>query len=289
MVTNIAYPYTTHYSKIADDTTIAYIDEGAGDRTLLFVHGMANYAMAWKKNIDSLKNHYRCIAIDLPGNGLSDRNEHPFSIAFFAWAVVRIIENLRLTNVTIVGHSMGGQIALTSVLTYRGCADSLVLCAPAGFEVFSALDKSLYANTRHMFEFMTSDEQTLRQTIESSFYRQPRQGDGMVKELVALMKTYRMNYYRRMIDACITSMMNEPVYDSLNLVDTPALVIFGAKDALIPNKMLHHSTTEKVAADGVKRLRNATLLMLPDAGHFVQWEKADEVNAAIHKYLSGGK
>lgn len=59
-----------------------YIDEGEGD-TFLFIHGLATYALSWRRNIDELKKSYRCIAVDLPGNGLSDRADYPYGISFF--------------------------------------------------------------------------------------------------------------------------------------------------------------------------------------------------------------
>src|SRR5471030_741637 len=101
---HFTYPYKTQSVALAGNCNINYIDEGSGTRTLLFIHGLANYALVWKKNIDYLKQYYRCIAIDLPGNGLSDRNDHTFSMNFFADTVHDFIDDLGLKNVTIVGH-----------------------------------------------------------------------------------------------------------------------------------------------------------------------------------------
>ncbi|MES2703309.1 MAG: alpha/beta hydrolase [Bacteroidota bacterium] len=281
----ISYPYKTHYLALPGNCNIAYADEGAGPGTLLFIHGLANYLPVWRKNIDELRKHYRCIAIDLPGSGLSDQKEHPYGVAFFADTVYQFISAMRLTNVCIVGHSMGGQIAMATVLRYPLCAARMVLCAPAGFERFTALDKTLYYSTLRMFDFMSSDEHSLRSTIENSFYRNSSQGEPMVRELIALMKTYKTSYYRKMIEACIKGMLEEPVYDALHTIQQPTLVIFGRQDALIPNKLLHHTTTEKLAAEAVKKMPHAALLVLPDCGHFVQWEKAAEVNQYIHAFM----
>ena len=285
----VAYPYKTHHIALPGDCEIAYIDEGKGQRTLLFIHGLANYALVWKKNIDYLKQYYRCIAIDLPGNGLSDKNEHPYSMAFFAECVKNFIKALGLKNLCIAGHSMGGQIAMTTVMNYPECAEKLVLCAPAGFEEFSSFDKTLYYSTIHLYDFISSEEHTLRQTIENSFYHHHHQGESMVKELVEIMKTYKLNYYRKMIEACIKGMLEEPVCNRLQLIKQATLVLFGRNDALIPNKLLHHSSTEKIATDAVRKMPFGTLEILPDCGHFIQWEKADDVNRNIIFFLEGGR
>lgn len=264
---------------------MAYIDEGNGPQTLLFIHGLANYALVWKKNIEQLSSRYRCIAIDLPGNGFSDRNEHRFSMAFFAETVHHFIATLKLTNLCIVGHSMGGQIALTTLLSHPDAAHKLVLCAPAGFEQFTALDKVMYYSSLQMMNFVASDENSLRATVHNSFYLHPAQADNMINELVSLMRTYKANYYRNMIEACIRSMLEEPVLHRLHHISTQTLVLFGKNDALIPNKLMHQTTTEKLASAGVATMPHAKLTMIPDSGHFLQWEKADEVNTAIRNFL----
>jgi pimeloyl-ACP methyl ester carboxylesterase len=283
----ITYPYKTHSITLPGNCNVAYVDEGKGEQTIVFVHGLANYAPVWKKNIDFLKQYYRCIAIDLPGNGLSDQNEHPFSMRFFAETVNNFIQSLGLKKVCLTGHSMGGQVVLTTLIHYPLCADTSALCAPAGFETFSALDKTMYYATLQMLDHISSDEHSLRNTMEHSFYHHRSQAEGMIKELTTILKTYKLNYYRKMIESCIRGMLEEPVFDKLSAIKQRTLVIFGNKDALIPNKLIHHTSTEKTAEDGVKLIPNATLRMIPDCGHFVQWEKADEVNKYIHTFLSG--
>ena len=285
----ITYPYKTHFIDLPGNCKVAYIDEGSGEKTILFIHGLANYAPVWKKNIDELKKYYRCIAIDLPGNGLSDQNDHPFSMKFFGECVYNFITALKLKNLCLAGHSMGGQVAMTTVLNHPGCADALVLCAPAGFEKFSVIEKTMFFSSIHLLDFFSSDEHSLRSTIESSFYRQHTQAESVVKELAALMKTYKVNYYHKMIEACIKGMLEEPVYDRLGSIAIPVFVMFGDHDALIPNKLIHHTTTEKLATDAVKKMPDARLDMIPDCGHFVQWEKSAEVNRNIILFLENEK
>lgn len=281
----IQYPYTVHTAALSD-CNIAYIDEGKGPRTILFIHGLATYALCWKKNIDTLKKHYRCIAIDLPGNGLSDRKDRKYSMQFFAEVVNEFIIKLGLKDVCLAGHSMGGQIALTTIIGHPGCATSLLLCAPAGFEQFSAFEKTMYHTSLHFADMFSSEENSLRQVTETSFYRNPKQANDLVNDLITIMHAHPMKEYRKMVEGCILSMVSEPVYDKLHQILQPALVIFGEHDALIPNKLLHHTTTKKIAAAGVHKMPGAILKLIPDCGHFVQWEKADEVNNMVNSFLS---
>lgn len=281
----MTYPYTVHFAATEGNCNIAYIDEGRGERTLLFIHGLANYSLCWKRNIDVLKSHYRCIAIDLPGNGLSDRHPHHFSMKFFAETVARFIETLELKNVTLVGHSMGGQIALTTCLKYPELIKDMVLCAPAGFEKFTAMDKAMYYSSIKLIDKITSDEQSLRKVLEHSFFIRRADENQMMDDLLGFQKSYQHGYYKKMIEGCIKGMIEEPVLSSLILIAQPILVLFGENDGLIPNRILHQTTTIAIAEAAIKQLPNATLQMFPGCGHFVQWEACEAVNESIMKFL----
>ena len=161
----ITYPYKTKSVALPGDCNITYIDEGKGKQTLLFIHGLANYAPVWKKNIDVLKSDYRCIAIDLPGNGLSGKEDRNYNMMLYAQSVYEFIQALGLENLTLVGHSMGGQVAMITTIAYPHCARNMVLCAPAGFEEFSQMDKTLYSGALSMADFISSNEFFLRKII----------------------------------------------------------------------------------------------------------------------------
>jgi len=271
--------------RLSNGHEVAYIDEGKGDKTLVFIHGLATYSLSWKKNIEYLKNYYRCIAIDLPGNGYSDRYDQDYSINFFAGAVYDFMMQLQLTNIYLVGHSMGGQIAMTLLINQPECAKGLILCAPAGFEQFSEFEKSMYHNTIKLLDNFSTDENSLKKTIRSSFYNYPPQADEMVNDLVAILKNHSVKSYRKMIDGCIAGMLREPVFNELDQIQQPTLIMYGERDALIPNKMIHPTTTRQIAEEGIRKMPHATLEMVPQCGHFLQWERADVVNRLIKEFV----
>jgi pimeloyl-ACP methyl ester carboxylesterase len=119
----------------------------------------------------------------------------------------------------------------------------------------------------------------------SSFYHYKSESGDMADELTELMRMYPIKQYRAMIDGCVHGMLNEAVYDRLHLLKLPTLVMFGEYDALVPNKLIHPTTTKQVAMDGVKKMPNATLHMIPNCGHFLQIEKAEEVNKHIREFI----
>lgn len=277
--------YEVHKQRLSNGCEMAYIDEGNGDTTLLMVHGLANYCGVWVKNIESLKKHYRCIAIDLPGNGYSDGGDYPYGINFFSGCVYDFMLKLNLQNVVPVGHSMGGQVLLNLVINHPTVCEKVVLCAPAGFETFSQLERTLYKTSIHFFDFFSTEENSLRKIVKTSFYQYPEYADGMLQELVELMHRQPVSHYRKMVEACIDSMMEEPVYEQLHTIEQEVLVIYGERDALIPNRLIHHTTTKAMAEQAVSEMPHARLEMLSGCGHFVQLEKPGVVNEFIREFV----
>lgn len=276
--------FSTKKVQLSNGCNVSYIDEGTGTTTLLFVHGLATYSYSWAMNIAGLKNDFRCIAIDLPGNGYSDGGDYPYGINFYSGCVYDFIQKLGLRNVVLVGHSMGAQIILNLAANQPNAATKLVLCAPAGFEQFNGMERTLYKTGISFFDFFSTDEFNLRQTIHSSFFNYPSKAENMVNELVDIMRHQPTSQYRKMIEGCINGMMEEPVYDKLSTITIPTLVIFGNSDALIPNRLIHPTTTRSIAESGTKEMQNATLKMIPNCGHFVQLEKPEKVNELIREF-----
>lgn len=109
---SVTYPYPVKKLSIHDDMEMAYMDEGKGSQTVVFIHGLANYAAAWRYQLTALRQNWRCIAVDLPGNALSSHGDFPYSMFFYAESVKQFIDKLGLQEVVLCGHSMGGQVAM---------------------------------------------------------------------------------------------------------------------------------------------------------------------------------
>ncbi len=91
---------------------IAYVDEGDGKKTLLFIHGIGAYSKYFYYQIQELKKNYRIIALDMPGYGKStfDINTK-YSIKLHKQILEMFIIKMNLKNLTLIGHSYGSIIA----------------------------------------------------------------------------------------------------------------------------------------------------------------------------------
>jgi pimeloyl-ACP methyl ester carboxylesterase len=282
---DLQYPFAVHSAELTGGVTLAYTDEGSGAETIIFIHGLGNYLPAWKNNVEALKSRYRCIAIDLPGYGKSSRGRYPFTMEFYADVVVQLMDHLQLPTAVIAGHSMGGQIAMTAALKYPARVKKLVLVSAAGFESFTEGEKQWFREIAVPELTKNATPQQIRANVVQTFYNMPADAEFMVTDRIATRKAKGLDGYAYTVAQSIKAMVNQPVIDLVDRIKQPALIIYGENDNLIPNPFLHAGRTRGIAEIGYAAIKNSTLLMIPECGHFAQYEHPLEVNNAIQQFL----
>ena len=279
------YPFTTKYIK-SNKGELAYVEAGKGDKTLIFIHGLSSNADAWSKNIEVLQKKYRCIAIDLPGYGRSYKVGEAFTPTIFADAVKQLMTQLKINKAVVVGHSMGGQTAIKFAANNPELVSSLVLVAPAGIEEFTALEGNMMTAimTQQTVE-STTDEQ-IRKNYETNFNQMPKEVEQMIKDRINIKHAADFGDHAMAIQKSVKGMLDDKVIDDLSKIKVPTLVMYGDKDMLIPNRYFHANMTVNDVANKAKDLiRNSEVKIISDGGHFLQYEKAKEVNDEILNFL----
>lgn len=94
------------------DVRIYYEIYGESELTVLFIHGWCIDQAYWDSQVDALKPTYRVITMDLPGFGKSGMNREDWTIEAYGEDVNALINQLNLSRVVLVGHSMGGNVIL---------------------------------------------------------------------------------------------------------------------------------------------------------------------------------
>ncbi|UUV21871.1 alpha/beta fold hydrolase [Paenimyroides aestuarii] len=108
------------------NTAIHYTDTGKGNAVVL-VHGFLEDASMWQKTAKELAKRYRVITVDLLGHGKSECYGYIHTMEDQADMLFALISHLRLRKISIVGHSMGGYVALAFAELYPDNVRSLVL------------------------------------------------------------------------------------------------------------------------------------------------------------------
>ena len=110
---------------------IAVTDIGSGP-TLLFVH-VGSWSFVWRDLLLQLSPHYRCVALDAPGSGLSAHPDSPVSLCGAARAVGSVIEALDLRAITMIFHDVGGPVGLAAAAQHPDRIAGLVALNAIGW------------------------------------------------------------------------------------------------------------------------------------------------------------
>lgn len=282
---DLDYGVPTKTVTIKDDIKIAYTDQGKGIETILFIHGLASYIPAWKNNVSALQTDYRCIAIDLPGYGKSSKGNYKVSMDFFAEVIYDFCTKMNIKNVVLAGHSMGGQIAISTALKYPDLVSKLILVAPAGFETFNKGQRQWFRDAMTVDGVRLTTVEQIRVNYAYNFYNMPEDAQFMVEDRIKIRAASDFTDYCYHITQGVNAMVDSPVFEFLPLIKQATLCIFGANDNLIPNRFLNGGTTEKFAKEGAEKIPNCTLHIVGKSGHFVMFEKATEVNGLVKEFL----
>ncbi len=110
-----------------DGVRIFYTSEGHGEPAIVFIHGWTLDHTHWRLQIEEFRKSFRVIAIDLPGHGASGANRKSWSYDGLGADVAAVVRGLKLEEVVLVGHSMGGSVALAAAPKLRGIVRGVVV------------------------------------------------------------------------------------------------------------------------------------------------------------------
>lgn len=120
------------YSFKVEDWEINAVVAGSGP-PILFLHGIGLSGQWWQSSLDALSRDFTVCTIDLPGSGRSSPLTSPPHAGLYKALVARAIETFTIEPTTIIGHSLGGYVALQAAMQDTPGIRGLFLVAPAGF------------------------------------------------------------------------------------------------------------------------------------------------------------
>ena len=114
------------YAKSSDGERIAYDVHGAGDTTVVLVHGWSTDRSYFQYQVDALAKKFKVVSIDLAGHGESSMGRKNPTIASFGADVEAVVRKLRSKRVVLVGHAMGGDVVVAAARLLKGRVVGLV-------------------------------------------------------------------------------------------------------------------------------------------------------------------
>jgi pimeloyl-ACP methyl ester carboxylesterase len=269
-----------------DGRDLAVVDRGEG-APLVFVHGLGSNLSLWRGALDAFDDTHRVVALDLPGFGLSDKEDVPGTMSFYADAVVGTMEALGIDDATVVGVSMGGQVALTLALEQPERLRDLVLVSPAGIETFTDQEAQTMKSMTTAEGIANTPDEQVRKNVAANFASWSDDYAWLIEQRDSLRQRDDFMDYARANAASVSGMLDAPVRDRLEEIEIRTLVLFGAGDKLIPNPFLHpNQTTASVAEEAREALPNATVELVDDAGHLLMLEQPAVFHENLRNWLN---
>jgi pimeloyl-ACP methyl ester carboxylesterase len=278
--------------KMKAPVKISYVELNPdGGQTVVFIHGLGSYLKFWRYQLDAFaKLGYRVIAVDLPGYGKSEKPaSFPYTMEAMADSVRELLLMLRIERPVLVGHSMGGQTALSYAIRYPKEPRAVVLVSPAGFEEFSKKEQAWFQKVVTAELIKSVPVYGIWGSVRyNNFYRWKRDYEWLVEERVRLAKSKKE--FDRYAYANVRSIAglgkNNFVRESAEKIVAPTLIVYGDKDRLIPNPFMHGGFTSWVMKRGHQKIKASELLGLARCGHTLQIDCHDELNTAAQRFLA---
>ena len=211
-------------------STVSYIDQGKG-QVLVLLHGNPGDSRDYISVIPSLSKHYRVIALDWPGYGLSSvpsRPEHK-TVLFFYDVLKEFLHTLNLKDVILVGNSIGGNTAARLAAEKPCLVNGLILVSPGGFTEHSLITRSFCR-------------------LQSSIFSLPahwlarlylKQTNAYTQAMIQRAKNDHSDVWvKRLCRAMWRSFIGKEhdIRDLAQHIQCPTLLLFGRFDPIIPAK-----------------------------------------------------
>lgn len=290
-----------------DGVRISYIEEGSGDHTVLFIHGLGGSLNNWDYNFGVFQENYHCLAIDLPGFGNSNRPDIPYSISLHTDFVTNFLSKKGVEKAVLIGNSMGGHISANTAILYPELVERLVLVDASGADykphwILSFL--LIYPQWTQRIIVRQARRSTARPY--ESFERGAMKLLGKyvvhgnklalvydMKEknteaFFKLMVRYSYDFipspeFPKYIRAVLRSGKSIPrtsLMEDLGRNTAPTLIVWGREDGLVPLKYAHRFN---------EAIPGSKLITISHAGHMPQIEAADHFNRVVMDFIEGVK
>jgi pimeloyl-ACP methyl ester carboxylesterase len=226
---------------------------GGNGGPLVFLHG-ASGAPAIMPFMEKLAARFDVLVPEHPGYGLSDEPGWLDNIHDVAYFYLDFLRALELRNVTLVGSSMGGWIAMEMAVRDTSRIKSLVLASPAGVAVPGVQPADI---------FLLSPEELVRSLFFDQRLAEARLAEPVTPESIDIAlknrhTTARLAWEPRLHDPCLPKWLHR--------IGVPVKIVWGREDRILPAKI----------ADELKRLMpRAELHLLDNVGHLPHAEKPD--------------
>ncbi len=251
----------------------AHIDRGAGDTAVFLLHGIGGGKAAWPAQVDAIAQAgYRAVAWDMPGYGESATID-PYDWPGIAAAFERLVDRIGALRNVVVGHSLGGMVALEAYARFPQKIHGLVLAgtSPAFGKAEGSFQQAFVDARRKPLAEGKSMADLARTLVPAMLGDEPDAGAAALA--VAVMGAVPPATYRDALEALVRFERR----DVLPKIVVPTLLLAGERDANAPPAVM-----EKMAT----RIPGTKYVHIAGMGHLSPMERPAAFNEVVFAYLA---
>jgi pimeloyl-ACP methyl ester carboxylesterase len=295
------YPFPVAFFPVrinGEELRLAYMDvapTGPGNgHTALLLHGRNFPASYWAPTIKVLAAAgYRVVVPDQLGFGKSSKPVFDYHFDDMAGTTAALLEKLQIERLDLVGHSMGGMLAVRFARNYPQKVDRLVLESPIGLEDYRFY--VLPTDTQHLIE--------RERNLSAADYREQLMTNYSISLPSAVIEPFveirervkESGEYDRWLHSFVNSyqmIYREPVVHEIPLITQETLFIMGANDHNAPGRAFAPQEARakmgqnaELAKKLASRMRAARVVVVAGVGHLVHLEAEGQFNDLLLRFL----
>ncbi len=244
-------------------------DWQSGQDTVLLLHGLGSSSRDWENQSPALSKIAKVLAVDLRGHGKSDKPNLPYNITMFTQDIVNLVDELKLGQVHLIGHSMGGMIAFQLALDHPERLKTLTIINSAPQVAFPSLRTRINFTLRSL-SVKWFGMKKLSVSLARAVFPKPEQA--------SLRETFIQRWCENDSQAYLNSLQAFQNWNLLNRLKTltcPTLIISGDRDYTpVAYKQFY-----------CQLIKNVQLVVIEDSGHLTIIDQAASCNQAIIEFI----
>lgn len=254
-----------------------YYERGTGT-PLVLVHGMFGDHMDWAPVLEPLAQHYRVIALDLPGFGDSDKNLPHCTVELYVELLQELFTALDLRGMVLVGNSFGGELASLYAAAHPERLRALVLVSSAGMREYSAGEQALATEHFSAQNLLAMRPEYVEPLFTLNFAQRTAQRDAYMERQRGKLSRPDYAAYARVLTECAVIAFAHPVVPALRALQIPILLLWGDSDPVFPPAL---------ARAALPLLPHPRLTLIPGASHMPQMDQPEKFVQAMESFILG--
>ena len=264
---------------MVNDIKIHYLIAGEGE-PILFIHGFPTSSYLWRNIISEISEKYKVIAIDLPGYGKSDKRiDDSYSFRYYNLVLTTFLDNLKIDNITLGVHDLGGPIGLYWMVQNMEKVKRLILFNTLIYSKFSWAVKlfGLATIIPGIRDWLTS-QNGIKKAIQLGVYNKEK----LTEDIIRNYQSPFLNKISRKVLLKSVQRLSmkgfKEIENKLHLFKGPIQIIYGENDKILP-RVGHTMKKAK------KNLPQSNIRSIPNCGHFLQEDFPKQISNTILEFM----